>query len=179
MRFIIFFILIFVNLIMQATIVQSIGYNFISPNTSIIIIISYAYLREDLESGAIGFISGLLQDVFFGGILGFYALLGFFTGYVSSKFFKRFYSINPLPVLFMVFTGTFFYETIFYFFHFLFRAKLNYIYYFNNIILIEMVYNVLITIPIYYFIYNIDRKLLIREKPKRYIFESSGDNNER
>ena len=79
-------IVLFLNLILQSTVLQHIAIIGIVPNTALIIILSMALLRGSTEGAAVGLFAGLLQDLFFGSSIGYYAFLGLVTGYIAGKF---------------------------------------------------------------------------------------------
>jgi rod shape-determining protein MreD len=142
----------------------------VSPNTALIIIVSFAILRYDIEGAMVGFFSGLLQDIMFGKVIGLYALLGLVIGYFCGKPFKDFYSENYLLPLFLVVGSTLFFEISVYITGFLFRSRLDLFYYLRRIILPSVCYNAFLTIPVYRLIYNINRFLTDRDRSRRNFF---------
>lgn len=170
MRVIAIFFTLCINLVLQSTLFQYIEIINIKPNTSILLIISYAILRGDLEGSIVGFFCGLLQDILFGRYVGLYALLGFFLGYFCGKPFKDFYRENYMIPLFLAAAGTVIYQSAFYFLSFLFAGKSNYLYFFNKVILPETVYTTVLAMPVYRVIYFINKKLEMREDESRKLF---------
>lgn len=163
-------VIVILNLVFQSTLFKYIEILNIKPNTSILIIISYAMLRGDIEGGILGFFSGLLQDIFFGRTIGMNALLGFIVGFVCGKPFKDFYTENYLIPIFMAFITTFAHGFIFYLVNFLFRGKLEILTYISSIILPETVYTTAIMFFIYRFVYFVNSKLEKRELATRKFF---------
>ncbi|MDL2248900.1 rod shape-determining protein MreD [Tyzzerella sp. OttesenSCG-928-J15] len=170
MRIAVTSIIVFVNFILQSTLFENFELFSIRPNTALVILICFSVLRSDGESAAIGFFTGLLQDIVFGKAIGFFALLGMIIGYVCGKPFKDFYRENYFLPLFMVVIATFFYEFSIYIFTFLFRGRLDVVYYLRRIIIPSVCYNAFITLPIYRIIYAINAKLETREYPNRKLF---------
>ncbi|MCL1936606.1 MAG: rod shape-determining protein MreD [Defluviitaleaceae bacterium] len=169
MRILILTAIILINFILQTTFrVEIFG---ISPNTAIIIVVSFAILRQDVEGGIIGFFTGLLHDVFFGNSIGFNALVYMLIGFFAGKPFKDFNKDNYLLPLFLVTIATIFYNFSHYIFHFLFRARLELFEYGLNIILPSSLYNLALSFPIYIFLYIVNEKIEIVEKSKRRIFK--------
>ena len=74
-RAVIIFIILLLNLIFQSTVLQYFRFNSVIPNTAFAIIISISLLRGRVEGCLTGFGAGILQDIFFGSSLGYYALL--------------------------------------------------------------------------------------------------------
>lgn len=162
-------ILIVTN-VLQSTYFQHFRIRGTIPNFYIIIIVSFALLRGSKEGAIVGFFGGLIQDIFFGTSIGFYALLGMYVGYFCGKLNNDFYRDSfLLPITLTVFS-TFFYELSVYIFTYLVRGKVQFIYYLNNIILPELVYTGVISIFIYQCIYFLNEKLELREKKYRKFF---------
>lgn len=165
------------NLIISSSMPLYVPHFTVLPNCMLIIIVCYAILRDDVEGTLFGFFNGLLFDIFFGRVIGFYAFLGLITGFLSAKPFKEFNSNNVFTPTVIIFTVSMFYESVFYFFSFLFRGRTDYFFYLTNIILPEAILNLLFGIPIYFILYLINSKLEEHEKPKRKMFSSVGGNN--
>lgn len=177
LRIAIFILIVIINLIFQVSFSDNIEILNTIPNTSLILVISYAYLRDDVEGGLFGFTLGLIQDIFFGSYLGLHALLYVIVGYIFGKPFKNMYPVYVLPVLLLIFTSTFMYEFGVYITSFLFRGRMDLQYYILNLILPEAIYNTLIGVPIYYFMYFINKIIEKKEKPYRKIFEKDNIND--
>jgi hypothetical protein len=65
---------ILIIITVQSTLADYIMINNVKPNLLIIFIISVALLRGIFEGGIVGFIAGLVQDILFGKVMGFYTL---------------------------------------------------------------------------------------------------------
>lgn len=170
MRAFVISVIVFVNFILQSTLFQYIEIMGVKPNTAILIIVSFAVLRGDVEGSIVGFFAGLLPDLFFGQVVGFYALLFALTGYLCGKPFKDFFRENYIFPVVLTFISMLCCEFIFYVFHFLLQGRVEFSYYLNKIILPEIVYTMAICIPFYLFIYYINNKLEKREKLRKPIF---------
>ena len=163
-------LVIFINFILQSTLFDYIRIGAIKPNTALVIIVCYAILRGDVEGSIMGFFTGLLQDMFFGNVIGLNALLYAIIGYFCGKPFKNFYNENfMLPITLVAFSSAF-YEFGFYFFTFLFRGRIDILQYFWAIILPGTVYAIILSVPIYRLVYGINGLLEEREKRRRKLF---------
>ncbi len=163
-------VVLFLNLILQSTVLQHIAIIGVVPNTALIIILSMALLRGSTEGAAVGLFAGLLQDFFFGSSIGYYAFLGMATGYIAGKFNKGFYRENYLMPMLLTFLATFCYESSIFLTSVLFRGHLNYLYFLSHIILPEMVYNTVCTIVIYRILFSVNSATEEKEKFKRRLF---------
>lgn len=163
-RILIMGVVLFFNIIFQSTLMETISINNIAPNLLVISTVSFALLRGKYEGGVIGFICGLLQDIFFGKVLGFYALIYMYIGFFSGYLYRSFYRDSILIPTVVILAGDLVYSFYVYIFSFLFRGKLNFLYYFGNIIMPELVYTTLIAVLIYKLLHYINYKLEISEK---------------
>lgn len=170
LRIIITALVIFINFILQSTLLDYIRIGAIKPNTALVIIICYAILRGDVEGAIIGFFTGLLHDLFFGNTIGLHALLYTVVGFVCGKPFKNFYNENFMLPIILAGVSSLFYEFGIYFFEFLFRGRINIIHYFWAIILPSAVYATILSVPLYRLIYGINDLLEEREHKHRKLF---------
>lgn len=170
MRYFVTAIIIVLNFIIQSTFLHNIEIINITPNTAIIVIISFAFMRGEYEGAAIGFVVGIIQDIFFGRCVGMHALLGMLTGYFCGKFYADFFTENFLVPLLMTFVGTFLYEFVFYIFNLLILGYTDFIYFLQTVILPETAYTALLSVFLYKIFYIINEKIEKRENMKRKFF---------
>ena len=76
MRYFTYILIAIVNFILQSTLFEHIAIIGIKPNTMIIVVVSIALMRGELEGAFMGMITGLLQDCYFSTYIGFYVFLG-------------------------------------------------------------------------------------------------------
>lgn len=67
--------LIGVCFILQSTVFTWFNLGGITPNLFIVLTASFGFMRGDKEGMVIGFICGILMDIFFSGYMGVYALV--------------------------------------------------------------------------------------------------------
>ena len=158
------FLIIVVCYLLQSSVFQTISFASITPNLMIVIVSAFGFMRGKKEGLWIGFFCGLILDIFTGSVIGFYALLYMFIGYVNGFFRKLFYPEDiKLPML-LIAGSDVVCSLIIYFFMFLFRGKFQFGYYLWNIILPELVYTMVVTIFLYFIILKINQKLESIEK---------------
>ena len=93
-------VIIMICFLLQTTVFQALSFASISPNLLIVAVSSFGFMRGKKEGMFIGFFSGLLIDLFFGDVLGFYALLYMYVGYVNGFFRAIFFQDDiKLPML--------------------------------------------------------------------------------
>jgi len=162
-------LLVFVNFILRTTVLNGIRVFGVAPDTGLIIVVSYAILRGEVEGAILGFFSGLLMDSFFGRYFGFFAMCGALTGYFCGKPFRDFFRENYLMPVVLAFIAAFASGIVFYIAHFLLLAKLDFPLYIYKIILPEALYTTLVSLPIYRLLYWMNRKLEKFEAKKRFL----------
>ncbi|HIT72030.1 MAG TPA: rod shape-determining protein MreD [Candidatus Fimicola cottocaccae] len=163
-------LILILNIILQSTLFQAIRIVNIMPNTSIIIIVSYALLRGRTEGAAVGCFSGVLTDIFFGTSFGFYAFLGMMTGYICGRSFHNLYRENYILPIMISSAAVFIYENIIYFTGFLFKGNTEYFYFLIHLIIPEMVYTGVFSIIIYRLLFAVNDWLEQREKYRYRLF---------
>jgi rod shape-determining protein MreD len=121
-------------------------------------------MRGRKEGMWIGFFSGLILDIFFGSVIGFYALIYAYIGYVNGFFRKRFFPDDIKLPLILIAASDFSYNILVYLFLFFLRKRFRIDYYLLNIMLPELVYTILVTIVLYFIILKINKNLEKIEK---------------
>ena len=154
---------IMICFILQCSVFTSLAFAGIVPNLLIVLTSSFGFMRGEKEGLVIGFFCGLLNDIFFGGFLGFYALLMMYIGYLNGKFCKIFYPEDIKLPLALIVISELSYGIICYVLTFMLRGRFHFSYYFTHIILPEVLYTILITLLLYPLILKVNEKLEKRE----------------
>lgn len=153
-----------VSFILQCSVFSHIAFAGIIPNMMIVLTASFGFMRGEKEGLVIGFFCGLLNDIFFGSFLGFYALVLMYIGYLNGKFSRIFYPEDiKLPIALIV-TSDLSYGTICYILLFMLRGKFEFAYYFSHVILPEVLYTIVVTLFLYPLILKVNEKLEARER---------------
>jgi rod shape-determining protein MreD len=111
---------------------------------------SIGFMRNEKSGLLVGFFCGLFIDVFFGDIIGFYALIYMYIGYLNGNI--------KLPLA-LISLSDLCYGLLCYLFLYLLQGKLNFIYYALHIIIPEVVYTIVISIVLYPIILQIYKHL--------------------
>lgn len=163
-RFIVTAFFIFICFLLQCTVFRALAFGGIVPNLLIVLTASFGFMRGEKTGLLIGFFSGLLVDIFFGSVIGFYALIYMYIGYMNGKFSAIFYPEDiKLPIT-LILCSDFFYGLICYIILFLLRGKFDFSYYLVHIIFPEMVYTVVVTLFLYPVILRVNHSLEQQEK---------------
>lgn len=155
---------IIVCFVLQCSVFDAIAFAGIIPNLMIILTSSFGFMRGEEEGLVIGFLCGLLCDVFFGTILGFYALVLMYIGYINGKFSRIFYPEDIKLPLALIIVSDISYGILCYCLMFLLRGRFNFPYYFTRVILPEALYTIVVTMFLYPLILKVNQKLEAKEK---------------
>ena len=99
-RKLVVFVIIGICFLLQCTLFQALAFASISPNLLIVVTSSFGFMRGRKEGMWIGLICGLLLDIFFGSVIGFYALIYAYLGYINGFFRKIFFPDDiKLPLI--------------------------------------------------------------------------------
>lgn len=156
--------LILVNFTLQATLFPHFSILGVTPDTALVFIVCYAILRGDIEGAIFGLCAGFVQDMMAGTFLGFFALLGFLTGYVCGKPFRDFFKDNYFLPFVIVVVISIVYQLIVFVTTQLIFGRLDFWFYARTIILPKTIYTASLSIPLYSFLHYINAKLEHREK---------------
>lgn len=163
-------LLILICYVLQSSVFSSLTFAGIIPNLMIILTSSFGFMRGEKEGLVIGFFCGLLNDIFYGSFLGFYALVLMYIGYLNGKFSRIFYPEDIKLPIGLIVTSDLSYGIICYVLSFMLRGRFQFTYYFTHIILPEALYTVLVTMLLYPFLLKINQKLEAREKRREQKF---------
>jgi len=163
-------VLIIICFVLQCSVFSNLAFAGIIPNLLIILTSSFGFMRGEKEGLVIGFFCGLLNDIFFGSFLGFYALVLMYIGFLNGKFSRTFYPEDIKLPLALIITSDLSYGMICYALTFMLRGRLEFTYYFTWIILPETLYTTIMTLFLYPIILKINEKLEKRERRRAQKF---------
>lgn len=150
--------------LLQCTLFKSLAIASISPNLLIIATSAFGFMRGKKEGMLVGFLGGLLLDLFCGDVIGFYALIYMYMGYLNGLFHKIFFPEDIKLPMILISASDLVCSLIFYFFQFLLRGRFNFPYYFVHIIVPEWIYTILVTVFLYFILLKINKGLEAAEK---------------
>lgn len=135
--------------LLQTTLFRSLAFAGIGPNLLIVLTSAFGFMRGEKEGLLIGFFSGLLCDIFFADMLGFYALVYMYIGFLNGKFSKIFYPEDIKLPLALITVSDLSCGMVCYVLLFLLRGRLNFLFYLRTVILPETVYTIVVTCLLY------------------------------
>ncbi|MCM1118326.1 MAG: rod shape-determining protein MreD [bacterium] len=163
--------LILVCFLLQTTLFQSLTFAGIAPNLLIVLTSAFGFMRGEKEGLLIGFFSGLLCDIFFADILGFYALVYMYIGFLNGKFCKIFYPEDIKLPLALITISDLSFGVICYVLMFLLRGKLDFLFYLRSVILPEAIYTIVVTCILYPLALYVNNRLeaFERKRAKKFV----------
>ena len=165
------FFIICICFLLQTTVFKALTFANISPNLLIIAVSSFGFMRGRKEGMWVGFFCGLLIDIFFGNLIGIYALIYMYIGFINGFFQKRFYPDDiKLPML-LIGGSDLIYNLFVYFIMFLLRGRFQFWYYLKSIIIPDFVYTMVVSILLYLLFLKINQKLEEHEKRRAKKFD--------
>ena len=156
-------LLILITFILQSTVFQSLSIASIAPNLLLILTVSFGFMRGKKEGILVGFFCGILIDIFYGNLLGFYALIYMYIGYLNGFLCKVYYDEDVKVPMILTAISDLAYGFVVYGLQFMLRGRLHVMNYVWHIMLPEMIYTVLITVIIYRPLYRLNHWLTERE----------------
>ena len=157
-------LVILVAYVLQCTVFPVLDIAGIKPNLLLIVTASFGFMRGSKSGMLVGFLSGLLIDIQFGKMIGFYALIYLVVGFLNGLFEQMFYDEDIKLPLFLIAVSDFLYGITIYFLTFLLNSDFRFTYYLNRIIVPEMIYTIVITLGVYPLLLFINHKLEAEEK---------------
>lgn len=144
--------------LLQTTLMPYVAVASIRPNLPVILTASFALMCGSKTGMIVGFSSGILLDVFGGGILGFYALIYTWIGYLAGYTFRIFYDDDIKTPLLLIGICDLGYGIYQYVTTFMIRGRVNVFFYLVRVIIPEMIYTVIFAVFLYQLNYYINKK---------------------
>ena len=157
-------IIIWVLFLLQSTVFQFLQIASTTPNLLLILTVAMGFMEGRREGLFTGFVSGMLIDVFYGTIFGFYALIYMAIGFACGHLCDIFFNEDIKIPLILVTISDFLYGCVIYLSRFFLRGRVHFGGYLKSVILPEIVYTVILTLILYRILYKIDLRIAAREK---------------
>lgn len=157
---IVLFVTIILCFLLQCTVLHVFSIGSITPNLILILCVSMGLMRGRKSGLWVGFFSGLLVDMFYGSLFGFYALIYMYIGFISGYACKIYYDDDvKVPMLLVAGTDLLFNLAV-YGLQFLLRGRLALGTYLYRIIIPEVFYTVFLTMIVYKAFYHINYRFM-------------------
>lgn len=137
------------NFFLQSSILSYINILGVVPNTALLVIISISLFKGRFYGGFTGLIIGILQDIVFSSVIGIHSFIYFFLGYSVGLVENKLTKDNIfIPLLFSI-IGIIYFNFSYYVFMFFLSRDIPLLSFARNILLIEIIYTGILSIPIY------------------------------
>ena len=163
-RIVVTAVIVLATYILQCSVFPALAVANIKPNLMLVVTASFGFMRGPREGMLVGFASGLLIDIQYGDMIGFYALIYLLAGYINGMFEQMYFDEDIKLPLFLIAGSDFIYGVAVYFLMFLLRSDFNFLYYLNRIIIPEAIYTIVITLVLYPLLLYINHRLEAEEK---------------
>ena len=150
--------------LLQSTVFSKLQFASVRPNLMIVLTSAFGFMRGRKTGMAVGFSCGLLMDVFWGSVLGFYTLILTVIGYLNGSFKRLFFDEDIKLPLGLIAGSELAYGLTVYVCLFMMRGDFHFGYYLTHVIMPELVYTILVTIVLYQVILHVNRKLEAEEQ---------------
>lgn len=157
---IILFLTIVICFLLQSTLLNAISIGSITPNLLLILCASMGLMRGRKSGMWVGFFCGLLIDLFYGSLFGFYALIYMYVGFFSGYAYRIYYDNDIKVPMVLVGIMDFLYNMAVYGLQFLLRGRLGLFTYIYRIIIPEIFYTVFLTLIVYRIFYLINHRFM-------------------
>ncbi len=157
-------LVIVICFLLQCTVFHALAFGSIRPNLLIIATSAFGFMRGKKTGMLVGFLSGIMADVFWGSSLGLYALIYTLIGYLNGCFRRLFFDDDIKLPLALIAASEMIYGTFIYFCIFMLQGEFNFLFYLAHIILPELIYTILVTLVLYQVILHINRGLETEEQ---------------
>ena len=141
-------ILILLFYLIQDTFGNAIAIGGITPNLLIILPVLFGFFKGRNEGMLVGFLSGVMYDLFFSSLFGFSALVFVYIGYFSGIFYKEYEKVEVLIPLAMIMASDFVFEFLSYIGNFLLHNRLNVDFFLRRFIMPEVVYTLVVALAL-------------------------------
>lgn len=156
-------LLLLIMFLLQTSVFSQLAYGRIVPNLMIFLTATYGLIRGEYSGIFLGFFSGLLIDIFFMDVLGFYALVYMLIGYFAGRL-NTYYMHNDFKLPLAVIAGS---DLVVSLVDYVFFRLLNGIFDFGgyvlHTILPELVYTLGVSVVLYPLIVVLEYKFVLVE----------------
>lgn len=160
-------ILVIFCFLLQNTVFNALSFGDIGPNLLIIVTAVFGFMHGKKSGLLVGFFSGLLMDIFFGNVLGFYALIYMYIGFANGFFRKIFFRDDIKLPLVLILSSDIAYSILVFLLLFVLRSRFHFSFYFLHVIIPEAVYTILVSMALYPFILWLSKKT--EDSPNRSV----------
>ncbi len=158
-KIIIYILIALAAFLIQTSMISKVHWFMVYPNLLLILTVVFAFMQGQKDGVLMGFFCGLLMDVMFDSVLGFYMFIYMAVGFFIGYFQRLFYDDDVKFPVFLVGVSDLGYGIAVYFVRFMLQSDFHFGYYLRNIIFPEIVFTCLVTIVVYRMLLYINRRI--------------------
>lgn len=159
MRKFVIFIEIILLFLLQTAFFPKISFLSVVPNLLLILTVCCGFVNGKKSGLFTGFFCGLLIDIFYSNLFGFYALVYMLIGYLNGMLYNIYYDDDVKVPMVLVAVSDLMYGCLIYGTQFLLRGRIHFFYYLQHIIIPEVVITTLMTLLLYRIFYTLNQKV--------------------
>ncbi len=163
-------VIVIIAFVLQSYISLSTNLLVSTPNLLLLVTSILGFMRGENFGSLTGLFCGFLVDIAFGDVLGLYALIYTYIGFFSGIFKRLLHNDHVYMAMLLVFFNDFVYNSFVYIFRFLLRNKLTYSFYFDRIILPEMIFTAFLMLLLYKAFYLLNEKVYAEKQESELYF---------
>jgi rod shape-determining protein MreD len=160
------FIMSIIIVVLQHTIAPQITIFNISFDIVFVFIICFSLVRDEVESVVFALLCGIIRDSFFPSVFGINTVLYLVVAYSLSQFQKRIYKDAIIIPMLSTFLFTFFKGLLYYGYFYVASIKFNLKDHLLNVIILESIYNSLLSLILYRLIKRINKLKIMQRNWK-------------
>lgn len=157
-------VLIFFYYILQTAFFPRFKLGGVCPNVLVILVSTIGFAKGANQGMTVGIICGIILDIFSSGYFGMYALIFVIIGYLNGTFRQFFFGDDLKLPLLLIGSSDLIYGGLVYVFTYIGRGRLDFPFYFMNLMMPEAVYTILVSLLLYFPIIQLDEWLVKSEK---------------
>ncbi|MCR5684294.1 MAG: rod shape-determining protein MreD [Lachnospiraceae bacterium] len=135
--------------LMQTSVFTAFELAGVVPDLMIILVVAVAYMRGSNKGMLAGTVCGLLMDLTYGKVIGLFALMYMFIGFISGFAHKIYDESDYTIPVFLVGISEFLYNLFYYVFFYFLEGRLNVGYYIFRFMIPRVIYTVLVSLLLY------------------------------
>ena len=162
-------VLIYVYYILQTAVFSRFRLAGVSPNIMVLLVSTIGFAKGANRGMTVGMVCGIILDIFASGYFGMYALILVIIGFLNGSFRQVFFGDDLKLPLLLIGSSDLIYGGLVYVFTYISRGRLDFPYYFMNLMMPEMVYTIVVSLILYFPIVQLDEWLIRSEKRNKIV----------
>lgn len=164
MRSIIFLLIVIVAILLQATVFNFLQVAGVKPDLVLMLVVFNGFLRGSREGAFLGFLAGLILDIFTGGYIGMNALSLMLVGYLVGLAEARFYKESVIIISLVTFMVGMINQLVLYVLLFYLNIGVSPIYALPQVVLPSAIYTTLLVPLTFWKFYSSNEQGWLRER---------------